>query len=52
MKSGFYGESALPLPKKPISAIYNSLKINKRFGNFLAEKSYRKGLNGTIFVLR
>ena len=31
-------------PQKPISPVCNSLKINGRFGNFLAEKSYRREL--------
>ena len=36
--------SLLRKPPNPISAVYNSLKINRRFGDFLAEKSYRRGL--------
>lgn len=30
-------------PPNPIPVVYNSLKINGRFGDFLAEKIYRRG---------
>ena len=36
--------SLLRKSPNPISAVYNSLKIKRYFGIFLAEKTYRKGL--------
>ena len=36
--------SPLRKPQNPISRFYNSLKINRCFGDFLAEKSFRRGL--------
>ena len=39
----FDNMSLLRKPPNPISVVYNSLKINRCFGDFAAEKSYRRG---------
>ena len=45
---GFENMSLLRKPSNPISAVYNSLKINRCFGDFSAEESYRRGLKTYI----